>query len=343
MYCLFLVTKSDNSHGKLKKRPLTKEDISTPTNFQHVQHIGWNAQTNHFETTNLDPKLLNFLQYAGVSHDQLKDKKTVKFIYKFLNENGGMDRAIAEFENPPAKPLAPPVVSHNQPTANIQSHRSQQLNPLANNNNTSYNPIPDVKNSGSSFIHQSPPGNFSSRKPAAPSVPAPPPPPPPTLPPAPAKNIPPANISSGNSVPPPPPPPPPPPAMNTNTAPQPVVPTPAKMPAPVHDTHSALMDQIRKGSTLNHVDPEEISFNHSSNGGENDIRDQLLDQIRKGVDLKRVSPNTNKSNTTAKSTSEIGGLAGALARALQERSRAINQTDDSSNSNSNSSDDEWED
>ena len=82
------------------------------------------------------------------------------------------------------------------------------------------------------------------------------------------------------------------------------------------------------------------SNNTSSSGGGDDIRDQLMNQIRRGVDLKKVEPNANKPEASKTPT---GGLAGALARALQERSRALNQTDDSSDSNSNSSDDEWED
>lgn len=100
------------------------------------------------------------------------------------------------------------------------------------------------------------------------------------------------------------------------------------------------MDAIRKGQTLNHVEPTEQSAptNSNSSGGEG-IRDQLMFQIRKGVDLKKVEPIVNKPEVKAPTS----GLAGALARALQERSRAINQTDDSSDSNSNSSDDEWED
>lgn len=105
------------------------------------------------------------------------------------------------------------------------------------------------------------------------------------------------------------------------------------------------MDQIRKGSQLNHVDPTEVASSReaSNNAGGGDMRDQLLNQIRSGVNLRKVDPNEKKSEPKADANNAGGtGLAGALARALQERSRALNQTDDSSDSD-NSSDDEWED
>lgn len=82
------------------------------------------------------------------------------------------------------------------------------------------------------------------------------------------------------------------------------------------------------------------SSGSGESGGGEDMRDQLMNQIRKGTHLKKVEPNANKPEVSKTPTS---GLAGALARALQERSRAINQTDDSSDSDSNSDDEDWDD
>ena len=117
---------------------------------------------------------------------------------------------------------------------------------------------------------------------------------------------------------------------------------------PPANDRSALMDEIRRGAQLNHVDPTEQSSQRQNGNGNNptDVRGQLLDQIRRGVDLKKVEPNTNKSE--AKSANEIGkggALADALARALQERAQGWNQTSDSSDDDSNNSDDddEWDD
>lgn len=107
------------------------------------------------------------------------------------------------------------------------------------------------------------------------------------------------------------------------------------------DSRCALLDQIRQGKKLNKVDrsaqPAANSTNNQSSG---DSRDALLDQIRAGTKLKSVDKNTTEKPAPALDTS---GLAGALAKALQERSRVLQQTDDSSSDSSDSdSDEEWD-
>lgn len=86
-----------------------------------------------------------------------------------------------------------------------------------------------------------------------------------------------------------------------------------------------------------HVDPETEST-HSTHSNP-DSRGALLDQIRGGVQLKsvpdsaRISPSENK----------LEGLAGALARALQERAKACMPDDSDSSDDSESEEDEWDD
>ncbi|PWA19387.1 hypothetical protein CCH79_00018407, partial [Gambusia affinis] len=75
---------------KAKKKKLTKADIGTPSNFQHVNHIGWNPNTG-FDMNNLDPELKNLFDLAGISEAQLKDKETSKAIYDFIEKNGGVE------------------------------------------------------------------------------------------------------------------------------------------------------------------------------------------------------------------------------------------------------------
>uniref|UniRef100_A0A3P9P6S5 WASP like actin nucleation promoting factor n=1 Tax=Poecilia reticulata TaxID=8081 RepID=A0A3P9P6S5_POERE len=72
------------------KKKLTKADIGTPSNFQHVNHIGWNPNTG-FDMNNLDPELKNLFDLAGISEAQLKDKETSKAIYDFIEKNGGVE------------------------------------------------------------------------------------------------------------------------------------------------------------------------------------------------------------------------------------------------------------
>lgn len=71
-------------------KKLTAADISMPTNFQHVVHVGWSAQ-NGFDLVDNDPngseKLNSFLKKAGVSQQELSDRKTRQFIYDFIESN----------------------------------------------------------------------------------------------------------------------------------------------------------------------------------------------------------------------------------------------------------------
>ena len=107
------------------------------------------------------------------------------------------------------------------------------------------------------------------------------------------------------------------------------------------------MEQIRSGAKLTHVDSESesVKSSNSSNGGGGGGgcgRDALLTQIRSGVHLKPIEA-ARKAASAA--PVEVGGLAGALQRALEERSRMMNQTDDSTSSDEDADgdEDEWDD
>lgn len=110
----------------------------------------------------------------------------------------------------------------------------------------------------------------------------------------------------------------------------------------IPDSRSALMDAIRKGSQLKHVEAD--SESNKSNTSNDDPRNALMNQIRQGVGLRKAEDRPLKP---AKQTEENVGLKEALMRAMQERSRAINRTDDESDGNddddSDSDGDEWDD
>lgn len=107
------------------------------------------------------------------------------------------------------------------------------------------------------------------------------------------------------------------------------------------DSRCALLDQIRQGKNLKKVDrTAQPTANNTNSQSSGDSRDALLDQIRAGTKLKSVDKNQAEKPAPALDTS---GLAGALAKALQERSRVLQQTDDSSSDSSDSdSDEEWD-
>jgi Wiskott-Aldrich syndrome protein len=94
---------------KGEKRKLKKEDISLPTNFQHISHVGWDPNRG-FDLENVDPKLKQFFSRAGVSERELQDKDTRDFIYEFLERHGGMEAALLEEERRKKSAAAAPVV-----------------------------------------------------------------------------------------------------------------------------------------------------------------------------------------------------------------------------------------
>lgn len=109
---------------------------------------------------------------------------------------------------------------------------------------------------------------------------------------------------------------------------------------------NALLEQIRQGAKLKPVDTESdsIKSNNSSGGGSTgDGRDALLNQIKRGVALKKVETNSERPLSDAGTG---GGLAAALAKALQDRTRVMQQTDESSSGSDDSDapdDEEWDD
>lgn len=109
----------------------------------------------------------------------------------------------------------------------------------------------------------------------------------------------------------------------------------APVASPAPDGHNALMESIRKGTQLRKVDPAALSTGSSSG----DARNDLLDEIRRGKELKPAAER------------ELGGqrdsynrgtdaLADALRRALQERSKAFQSSDEDESTSDN---EEWDD
>ena len=64
--CLCTFSYRPQEGKKKKKGKLRKEDISLPTNFQHISHVGWDPNKG-FDLENVDPKLKQFFSKAGKS------------------------------------------------------------------------------------------------------------------------------------------------------------------------------------------------------------------------------------------------------------------------------------
>lgn len=94
------------SSGKRKTtRKLTKADIGMPHNFTHVSHIGWDKDKGFDVETTQDEKLLSFLKEAGVSEVHLRDQETRKFIYSFIETNGGINAVMEDLHTNNEKPI----------------------------------------------------------------------------------------------------------------------------------------------------------------------------------------------------------------------------------------------
>lgn len=109
------------SGGKDKKRKVTKSDISKPTNFVHISHVGWDANKGFDLTGNdSDEMLNNFFAKAGVSESELNDRDTRAFIYDFIQSNNVLVK-LEESPTESTQHVPPPV-----PTRQIHHVRSRQ-------------------------------------------------------------------------------------------------------------------------------------------------------------------------------------------------------------------------
>ncbi|ESN91717.1 hypothetical protein HELRODRAFT_165783 [Helobdella robusta] len=281
--------KLDTKKKDKKKQKLEKKDIGTPSDFRHVNHVGWDPDKG-FDMNNLDPAMKSLFDQVLLDETQLKDKETAQFVYKFLEDRGGVE-AIKK-ERP--RPLPPPVISQPMPPPSAgRTGGSRSAAPPP--------PPPPISKPGP------PPPPPPVRLASGPPQPSPPPPPPTPSrqgpPPVPPSHFPPP-VSGGNipgGVPPPPPPPPPPPG-----------------PPPPPSSHNAgsgragLLDKIQEGVSLNHV---ESNASSESEGG----RNALLAHIREGVSLKSVTVNEQAKPDVESDE----GIAGALAKALRMRAKAL--------------------
>uniref|UniRef100_A0AAZ3SCU1 Actin nucleation-promoting factor WASL n=1 Tax=Oncorhynchus tshawytscha TaxID=74940 RepID=A0AAZ3SCU1_ONCTS len=295
---------------KCKRKKLTKADIGTPSNFQHIGHVGWDPNTG-FDLNNLDPELKNLFDMCGISEAQLKDKETSKVIYDFIEKKGGVEAVKNELL---------PCISKMHSTGNemakarwglIMCYFSRAWCPR--------NPLPPP-----------PPTRGSHHQP-------PPPPPPPlhanTAPQAAPPPPPPAPPPSGCGAPPPPPPPPPgpppPPELDCGV--------PLSRSPQGSGGKSALLEQIRGGTQLKKVEAP-VSKPPATTVG----RDALLDQIRQGIQLKTVPDGPDSGSPTP---APSAGIVGALMEVMQKRSKAIHSSDEDDDDDEEDfeDDDEWDD
>uniref|UniRef100_H2ZFH7 WH1 domain-containing protein n=1 Tax=Ciona savignyi TaxID=51511 RepID=H2ZFH7_CIOSA len=321
--------KKSKKGKKGKKGKLTKADISMPSGFKHVGHVGWDPNKG-FDTDNMDPDVKELFKSAGVTEDDMQDKEKAQFIYDFIEQRGGID-AIKKDQSrdrhappppppqrngpppPPQRNGPPPPRRKETPRPAPPSHRNQPPPPPPDRSNRQ--PPPPQHRAA---MAPPPPGQRMSQPPIPRGVPAPPPPPSASAPPPPPPPMAPPPFAGG--------PPPPPPPLLSNAPP----------PPPMSGGgRGALLDQIRSGSAADRP----VESAPSGGGGRGD----LLAAIRSTGGIGALKSVSHEVEKPPPAQVEEDGLAGALARALMKRENAIHSDSDDDSNEDFDDEEEWSD
>ncbi|XP_065175933.1 actin nucleation-promoting factor WAS-like [Sycon ciliatum] len=221
-----------NKDGKGKIR---KIDISGPSNFQHLSHIGWDPVSG-FDSNNIAPEWKRLFSAAGVTEEQMQDRDTAEFILNYIEQHGGIEQAVREMDSNGGlgglgAAMAPPP-----PAPAAGGQRGGPPPPPPSSRGGPPPPPPPPSHGGGARAPPPPPSSRSG------------PPPPPS--------------SGGGAAPPPPPPPPaaptPPPPPPSGGGPPPgggPRPPPAAAPSGGGGgSRGGLLDSIRAGASLKKVE-----------------------------------------------------------------------------------------
>ncbi|KRZ76020.1 putative succinyl-CoA ligase [GDP-forming] subunit beta, mitochondrial, partial [Trichinella papuae] len=345
------LTATQKAKRKKSRRKIDKKEIGNPTNFEHRAHIGWDKNKGFTaEGEGADPELKAILSKLNLPTDFQETEKQA--IYSVINQMGGIEAVTRQLKQekpvhnrstvavgmpnrnmgianragpPPSRPALP--AARDIPTPVQQPQRP--LPPSGYSSLSAGPPAPQIY--GGRYQESTTMASTVSN--VAQQPPPPPPPPPPLLS---AHHQPPMMMfHSEEMVPkvpaaPPPPAPPPPP------------PFPTEIVASVEDkfksARSNLLDEIRRGKALKHVD-ERSSNTAKEPAAAVDNRMALMNQIAQGVNLKPVEKMSH-SNAKDDEAEKMGGIAGALARALLERRGQMGVESDSSDEDDDDDDDE---
>eukprot|EP00842_Homolaphlyctis_polyrhiza_P006889 jgi/Hompol1/78/HPOL_005214-RA len=291
---------------------IDKSMISAPTNFEHVSHVGYNPKTG-FSAQNIPMEWKIIFQKAGITEEQLQDKKTAKAVVKFMKQHAD---EVAKTSVP--QTTSPPAMGNHQQESSTSAPTRRAPPPPPPSRAAGRAPPPPPPSRGTPS-----PAPTQAWQPAVPTqhqqqqsysapapIAAPPPPPPvtaqsshapqppavpsrapPTIPsrgppppPAQQEYAPPPTFSSGG---PPPPPPPPPPAGLAPPPPPPAV--AARTPSPARpaaggdrgDFLTSIRDGVKLNSASNRPEPAAPPPAAADNG--DSIAAALSDALKKRI------------------------------------------------------------
>ncbi|CAG8580279.1 5172_t:CDS:10, partial [Acaulospora morrowiae] len=157
---------------KEKNGKVTTSMISGPTNFRHLEHIGWNADSG-FNAQNINPewnRILNSLGDLGVSKSVIEEN--MEDIMNFVKSNGGAKKVTSPSKSPTRSanskkvpPTLPPpkqkrpisVKSKEKPPPPPVPVRKSTVSPTSRDDSLSTPPIVPRKNVPSISTHDSSP------------------------------------------------------------------------------------------------------------------------------------------------------------------------------------------
>ena len=135
---------SNNKKAQANKpKKLTVDDMSDPTNFEHLIHIGFNPMTGAFEPHNVPPEWADFFEKAGLSSADLQDKKTATYVAHFVQDNvieprprdnnGQSEESkpapqLHQMKTAPPPPPPPPVEEQTQSESTLPAVPSDRAN-----------------------------------------------------------------------------------------------------------------------------------------------------------------------------------------------------------------------
>nr|VZH96246.1 unnamed protein product [Spirometra erinaceieuropaei] len=170
-------------------QPKKSITISAPTNFRHVQHMGFNKDSKRFDMSVLDEGMLQKFLKDNNLHCLFNTAEDTEFAAQFIAKNIGIkkfNQAMKGRAPPPPVPAAAPSHGATPPVPSFPNRPTMPPPPVPTNfprPHTHAPPPPPPVQSRPPLQGRVPPSTVPAGGPA----PAPPPPPPPP-PPAPASN-----------------------------------------------------------------------------------------------------------------------------------------------------------
>jgi hypothetical protein len=317
-----------------RKGPLTKADISAPSNFQHIQGASLKGgyTNNQIESKIDDDQLkrllvdMNLYKSDKEFAKMMNNQKAREDIYNYVDQIGGFDRARKSIRPKVAPPsiqkVSVPTVPrssvtevqrtiHNAPPPKPPNRR-QSMN-QASKPMSRQPPPPPPSNQRKRVPPPPPPTSSTTRQPNNSGLVGMLPPPPPTAPPIGAPGLPPVPPTGPPppGLPGPPPPPGPPPMGPPSVGPPP--------PGPPIKTQPRI-------PTANQPKPKPAAPG----------RDDLMNQIKGPIKLKKVDHTQERPKS---SSGEVGSVQDSLADMLKKIREDIGDSDEDQDED----EDEWSD